>query len=452
MGELLAGLDVGTTSTKAVLLTEGGDEVSIGHAPTVWHQTERGTEIDPSALSDAAHAALAEALYRAGSDDRVVALGVASMGESGVLVGADDTPLADIIAWHDVRDSAELRALDADLGGDEFSTRTGLPLWTQWSLTKHRWLVDHVPATRMATHRYNVAEWVARSLGAEPVTELSLASRTGWLDLATATPWAEGLDWSGSPRSLLGDLVTAGEPVGAVPADHPLSQLRGAVLTIAGHDHQAAALGVGAVGENAEFDSCGTAEALLRTVRPPLERDAILALTAAGVTVGWHVVRGRWCLLGATQGGLVLQRVLAGLGVAREGLAALDEAALSAAPSTARVDVHPESGDYTVSGSTAPGDVWRAATWAVTVLAEDLSRVISRAAGPRRDLIVAGGWTNSSALLAAKRAALGPLRRASASEAGGRGAALLAGLAHGTYASYADLPVSHAAPITSQGL
>jgi sugar (pentulose or hexulose) kinase len=436
--ELLAGLDVGTTSVKALLVMPDGTEVALGRAPTRWSTTVTGAETSAESIVEAARAALADALDRVPAD-RVVALGVASMAESGVLVGADDGPLTSVIAWHDHRDELQLRDLVDAVGGERFSVRTGLPLWTQWSLTKHRWLVDNVPAARTAVRRYNIAEWVARNLGAAPVTELSLASRTGWLDLATRQPWSETMAWSGAPESLLLDLVSAGTPIGAARTDGRLKSLDGATLTVAGHDHQAAVAGVGSTGHGDEFDSCGTAEAIVRTIAPGLERSALAALTGVGVTVGWHVIRDRWCLLGATQGGLLLGRVQAALGVDSAGLRDLDAAALAAAddPTVLRIS---ETADVTIAPGADPGRVWRAATRAVAQQARALEASLDRAAGPRRDLVVAGGWTNSAAVMAAKTEVFGPLRLATTTEAGSRGAAFLAGLAHGTYASFDDVP------------
>ena len=436
--ELLAGLDVGTTSTKALLVTPDGQEVAIGRAPTRWTATELGAETSAASIRDGARRALADAVA-AVPGDRVVGLGVTSMAEAGVLVGADDAPIAPVIAWHDHRDTEQLRDLVSELGGEQFSMRTGLPLWTQWSLTKHRWLIDHVPAARGAVRRYNIAEWVARSLGARPVTELSLASRTGWLDLATARPWAESMEWSGAPERLLGELVRAGTPVGTALCRGDLAAVNGATLTIAGHDHQAAVVGVGSTGAGDELDSCGTAEAFVRTVAPGLDPTTIAVLTKAGVTVGWHVIDHRWSLLGATQGGLILGRVQAGLGVDRAGLAALDAAALSAADHPATLQVTDDA-DVVIAPRADPGQVWRAATRLVTAQAKALCDTLDRASGPRRELVVAGGWTHSAMLMAAKAAALGPLRTAVTTEAGARGAAFLAGLASGAYSSYADIP------------
>lgn len=436
--ELLAGLDVGTTSVKALLLTADGDEVAVGRVPTRWDSTSHGVETSEKWIVDAARDALLKALRQA-PGDRVIALGIASMAEAGVLVNRNDAALTPVIAWHDHRDEQQLDDLVAEIGGDTFSSRTGLPLWTQWSLTKHRWMRDNMPAAQQAVRRYNIAEWVARQFGANPVTELSLASRTGWLDLASRRPWSESMAWSGAPESLLNELVTAGTPIGRATGHDGLTQIAGATLTLAGHDHQAAVVGVGIGDSGDELDSCGTAEAFVRTIDPRLEPDSILDLTRSGVTVGWHAIRERWSLLGATQGGLILGRVQAALNIDREGLPALDAAAL-AAPDRPEVLTISNDADVEIDPNAEPGEVWRAATRAVTLQAEALGAVLDRASGQRRDLVVAGGWTNSTALMAAKVETFGALRTANTREPGARGAAFLAGMAHGTYASYDEMP------------
>ena len=101
------------------------------------------------------------------------------------------------------------------------------------------------------------------------------------------------------------------------PRRHGVPAAEGAVPGIASHDHQAAAIGAGATGAGDELDSCGTAEALVRTIQAGLGAGPMLELTRAGITVGWHAVPGHWCLLGATEGGLAMQRLLGQAGVDR---------------------------------------------------------------------------------------------------------------------------------------
>ena len=111
----LVGLDVGTTSCKAVVMAPDGREVASGRAPTPWTTTALGTQIDGEALVDAARAALSDAVAAAPAG-RILGVGVASMAESGVLLADDGRAVAPLIAWHDTRDAAETAALRAELG------------------------------------------------------------------------------------------------------------------------------------------------------------------------------------------------------------------------------------------------------------------------------------------------------------------------------------------------
>jgi sugar (pentulose or hexulose) kinase len=223
-------------------------------------------------------------------------------------------------------------------------------------------------------------------------------------------------------------LVIAGTPLGRVGDAAGLSRLKGAVLTVAGHDHQAAVIGAGADGPGDELDSCGTAEALVRTIPPKLSPLVVADLAEAGITTGWHVVADHWCLLGATQGGLALQRILALLGKDRADLPALDAEAMAlpipdvevSAPPFGRLDI------LGIADGDGPAHLWRAALEAVTQQAADIHDAMSFVSGAHRALVVTGGWSHSEGLIAVKRRRFGELVRADVNEAGARGAALLA--------------------------
>jgi sugar (pentulose or hexulose) kinase len=401
------GVDVGTSSTKAVVYTDGGRPVGSGRAATPWYTGSHGVEVDPIALRDSAFAAIEQALVAA-AGEAVGGIGVTSMGETGVLVDGHGVPVAPAIAWHDVRDAAEAAQLARDVDPATFTRRTGKPPTNQYALTKHRWLATHVPASRAAVRRFNVAEWVARGLGAEEVSERSLASRTGWLDLAREAFDAELLAWSGATLSLMPPLVEAGLPVGT--ATHPL--LTDAVVTVAGHDHQAAAVGAGVAGPGDVLDSHGSAEAVLRTVPAGLGADQIEALAAAGITTDLGVRVGCWSLLGGTKGGLALRHALDGFGLEWADLAELDAAALAQPP-------------Y------GQGAAWRGEIEAETRAAAERIATMARIVGPHQRLVVTGGWCASAAVLTAKRRLFGPLTVADVTEAGTLGAATLAARAAG---------------------
>jgi sugar (pentulose or hexulose) kinase len=427
------GLDVGTTSSKAVLYDRDGRRLSAGRTPTKWHTGPDGVEIDPIALRDGALDALGAAVEAGPSSVRIQGVGITSMGETGVLVDSHDSPVVPAVAWHDDRDRVELAELGDEIGADEFAVRAGKPMRGQFSLTKHRWLLRHSSAVASAVRRFNVAEWVARGLGSEEACDRSLACRTGWFDLSAGGWWPEALAWSGASVDLMPPLVDSGVAIGRVsdPRAHP--RLGGAVLTLAGHDHQAAALGVGAVLPGDELDSSGTAEALVRTVLPDLSAEQMLALARAGITTDVSIQPKRWSLLGGTEGGLAMQRALDLLGVSSADLPDLDEQALTA--TSGRVVVTGIGGDaLRLSGITdgvGPGEIWRAVVEAATAEAVRLHKAMSAVAGPHNRLLATGGWCHSTMVLHAKRAGFGDVQVAPESEAGTLGAATLAARAAG---------------------
>ncbi|MEU0495242.1 FGGY family carbohydrate kinase [Mycobacterium sp. NPDC006124] len=400
-----AGLDVGTTSSKAVVYDADGRVLGTGRAATTWETTADGTEMSAEALCSSAVDALSAAAEAAGVE--VCAVGVTCMGESGVLVDARERPLAPVIAWHDDRDGDEVADLAATIGVEDFGGVAGKPLRGQFSLTKHRWLLRHAPVTREATTRFDVGGWVVRRLGGDVVIELSLAGRTGWLDVAARDWWDEALEWSGAERRLMPPLVAAGTPVGVVGSDAVSPLLRGAVLTLAGHDHQASALGAHATGQGHELDSSGTAEALVRTITTVPSRADVARLALAGITTDPSIEPGRWSLLGGTEGGLAQLRALERLGA-----------------DVADADAAAEAG-------TEPGAQWRSVVATAADEALALHRAMDDVVGPAVRVVVTGGWRHSAEVMRAKRSRFGPLEVSSVEEAGALGAATLAARACG---------------------
>jgi len=441
VSDLLLGIDVGTSACKAAVVDATGAERSHGQAPTPWRRVPTGAEIEPEALAEAALAAARAALAGA-PEGRVAGVGVTSMAETGVLLDRSGAPLAPAISWHDARGEAEARRIADELGGEHFSERTGLPASPLCSLAKLRWMTEHWPASRSAVRWLNVGEWVVRELGGRELSELSLASRTGLLDLAARAPFAEALVWAELPGDLLGELVPAGTPAGEVdPA--VLGEAGGAALTVAGHDHLAAGVGVGVVAPGDVLDSCGTAEALVRVVAPPLDADRIRRSVAGGVTVGWHLAKDRQALLGSVWSGLALQEVLDELGVGPEDRAGLDAGALATSPdATPALELELHSLDRRpprLPDGFEPQRIWRAAIDAVATEVEAVLAHIDAVAGPRRRVVVTGGWARDEAVLASK-SRLGAVEARPIAEAGARGAALLGGVAAGLFEDVDALP------------
>jgi sugar (pentulose or hexulose) kinase len=442
---LLVGLDVGTTAVKAAAFDTSGRELAHGRAPTPWRTVPTGAELDPDDLLDAAVAAAREAVAAAGAG-QVAGLGVASMAETGVLVDGGGRPVVPSIAWHDTRGDPERLASDLP----DFPARTGLPASTLCTLVKYRWMRDHWPDTARGVRWVNVAEWIVRGLGGDVATELSLASRTGFYDLHTKQPWDEALAWAGAPDGLVGEPVPAGTPMGRTED--------GAVLTVGGHDHLAAAVGAGAAGEGDVLDSCGTAEAFVRATKP-LSPDGAGRAVASGFTAAWHALPDRQALLGAVWSGTALRRILELVGTDPDERAEIEAAALAIERARAGDDVaggeRARAGDDVVAGrlvlrgierdpsepltlegigsDASPAAAYHAALDACGAAGAQVLARMAAVAGPAKRLVVTGGWATGEAAQAVKARHLGPFELSPGISQGARGAALAAGRATGLW-------------------
>lgn len=458
--ELLIGIDLGTTVTKAAVVGLDGQELAWGKAPTPWHDVGAGAETAPADLLGGALQAAAAAL-EAAPPGRVLGLGVTSMAETVVFLGNDGRPVGRSIAWHDDRGDDEARDLVETFGSTGFSARTGLPPSHVCTLVKLAWLAAHeaLPGARAM----NIADWVVHALGAEQASEASLASRTGALSLAGRQWWAEGLQWARVPADLFPPVAQAGQALGHVrrgnladlPSSWPrpddaagrelLGRLESASLASAGHDHLCVAAGAGAIGTHQILDSCGTAEAFVRRVAP-LEGRAVSDIVQAGLNIGWHTVPGSYALMAGQSLGLLLERVARLLGMTgSQALTALDQAATAVPPGTLRVLQEEAYGLPSIAGigpDASPAALWSAALAAAASGALDILSAMKSVAGPAEELVLSGGWSHFAGLLRDRQRLSPRLRWPAVTEAGARGAALFGGCAAGVFSGPEAFPTA----------
>jgi sugar (pentulose or hexulose) kinase len=451
---VVLGLDIGTTSSKAVAWPasrrvgrcaeqpasrRGGGPCA--EQPTPWHTSGCGrTEIDAYRLVDVAVDLIGSAVRAAESawgPVRVRGIGVTGLAESGVLLDAAGRPAAPVIAWFDHRGGNELGQLARETPGfaAAFEGTTGLRWSSQATLAKLLWLRASGHPAGPASTWLSVPEWIVFALGGAPVREPSLASRTGLIDQGTGQAWPQALAAAGLPARFLPEERPAGTPAGYLRHDDVVSCAAGAVLTVAGHDHPVAAVGVGAVGADELFNSSGTADVLARSIPGTLPQAKRQQVVTAGWSIGRHVLPGTSLLLAGVSGGLLLRRVLAALGAESEpARSALDQASLSVGDLPAGLSV---SGDgrtqddvvLRVQDGASPASIWAAAVRYTAEAARLLLDGIEKAAGPHRRAVAAGGWTQMASVRAAKAAVIDALSFSPVAQPGATGAALLAAYA-----------------------
>ncbi|MFL6127264.1 L-fuculokinase [Actinophytocola sp.] len=426
--EAVVGLDLGTTETKALVVGTDGRQLGFAHGTTPWDGAQTTGEALFAAAVDVLGAALADARGSARQRIQAIGLGLTGFAESGVVLDGGGRVTTPVIAWYDQRGAAELAELDPTFRA-AFPRRTGLPFGPQWTIGKLLWLRSSHGALPPGACWLNIPEYVAHRLGAARVSEPSLASRTGLLDQSTGRQWPAALTLLGVDR-LLPDTVAAGQPAGTVaPAPHVPDGLAGAVITVVGHDHPVAATGVGATGDHELFNSCGTADVILRTVPHLLTDDDREQLAARGIDAGRHVLTGQSALIGGVRAGLVMRRVLAMLGADDPGRTVLDRPVSDPHPTTVSVSGARKTDEevtITVTDGATPHAVWAAALDHITEVTSDLLHGMNDVVGTHRAAVAAGGWTRMSTVRDAKRRLLPDLRFSPMAQPGAFGAALFA--------------------------
>lgn len=257
-GLRVAGLDVGTSSVKAVCVElRPGAEQPVAVVALRRQPTPEGAD----ELVAVARALLDEVVASAGP---VAAIGVASMAETGVPLDDRGRALTPLLTWDgDRASSARLDALDAGV----LFARTGVRLSPKVPLATWAWLADAHPDVHARMDRWaGAADLVAFALTGRLVTDHTLAGRTGAY-LLDRDGWAEDLLY------LVG-LRTAALP-DVVAVDEVAGRAAGVPVVVAGHDHQvgAHACGVRRPGDTA--DSLGTTEVLLRVLDGDPDRESV---------------------------------------------------------------------------------------------------------------------------------------------------------------------------------
>lgn len=309
------GIDMGTSYTKALVVDDEGTHISIASIETEWKSARPG-EVEGDAkdflagVLKAISQALSAAERHLGRPISIQGIGIAGLAESGVAVDVHGEVLTPVIAWYDERGEKEMQALPDEFKS-EFSRKTGLIFTSQCSLGKWLYLHHNVLKFPRDSQWLNLLEYIAFSLTGKRYTSPSLASRTGGWDLDHDAPWLEALELIGMDQNFVPNLKHAGQSFGTVNRDDVPAQILGAVVTVAGHDHPVASVGAGAIGDDILFNSTGTADVLLRSVRGKISEDNRAELVRGGIGSGAHVLPGKSVLIGGTRAGLILRRVLA---------------------------------------------------------------------------------------------------------------------------------------------
>ncbi len=290
--ETFLGLDIGTSSVKALLIdadqhtvAEASVALDVSRPQPLW------SEQNPDDWVEGVEAAVHTLRRRAPEAfARLAGVGLSGQMHGATFLDGEGRPLRPAILWNDGRSFEECEELTRRV--PRFLERAGNLAMPGFTAPKAMWLARHEPETFAATKRILLPkDYVRLRLTGEAVSEMSDAAGTLWLDIA-GRRWDEDLvAASGLTLSHMPGLVEGSE-VSAYLSPEAASAwgLAGRRIPVAGGggDNAASAVGVGAIGPGEGFVSLGTSGVIFSVT------DKYVSLPQRTLHAFCHALPGRW--------------------------------------------------------------------------------------------------------------------------------------------------------------
>ena len=225
MTRYIGAIDQGTTSTRFIVFDRSGATIAMAQREHQQIYPQPGwVEHDPQEILRNTRAVIDEALRGAGLSTRdLAAVGITNQRETTLLWDrATGAPVHNALVWQDTRVDQLVAEYARDGGQDRFRAATGLPLASYFSALKLRWLLDNAPGAR-ARARAEAGElafgtidsWLMWHLTGQHVTDVTNASRTQLMNLATLA-WDDALLSAFEiPRAVLPRIVASSGMIAA---------------------------------------------------------------------------------------------------------------------------------------------------------------------------------------------------------------------------------------------
>lgn len=250
MARYIMALDAGTTSNRCILFNEKGEMCSVAQREFTQYFPKPGwVEHDADEIWASQLGVAVEAMNMIGvTAQEVAAIGITNQRET-VIIWDKHTgePVYHAIVWQCRRTSQDCDALKERGLTEKFKEKTGLIIDAYFSATKVKWILDHVPGARERAEKGDllfgtVETWLIWKLtkGAVHVTDYSNASRTMLFNINTLEWDEEILAELHIPKCMLPQV----KPSSCVYGEADPSFLGGAIpIAGAAGDQQAALFG-----------------------------------------------------------------------------------------------------------------------------------------------------------------------------------------------------------------
>lgn len=186
MASYFLGVDIGTTSTKAVLFGDKGTVISMHHSEyPLYSPAPSIAEQDPEEIYRAVKEAIKGAVKKSEIDtNHLKLISFSSAMHSLIAMDHTGTPLTNCITWADSRATEWAEKINTEMNGLEIYKRTGTPIHPMAPLAKISWLQSDHPEIFNKTSKFiGIKEYIFYKFFDQYVVDHSIASATGLFNL-----------------------------------------------------------------------------------------------------------------------------------------------------------------------------------------------------------------------------------------------------------------------------
>lgn len=250
MKNYVLSLDAGTTSSRAILFDQKGNQVAVAQQEFTQIFPQKGwVEHNPQEIWETQQQAVRAVLESENvTADQIDVIGITNQRETTIIWDRKTgLPVFNAIVWQDRRTAPICEDLLAKGKAEFFVKKTGLVVDAYFSATKIKWILDQDPSLRQRAQNGELAfgtvdSWLVWQLtgGEKHITDATNASRTMIYNIHENQWDKELLELLDIPKSLLPQVVNSSEMVGMTMPD-----IFGAAIPIGGiaGDQQAALFG-----------------------------------------------------------------------------------------------------------------------------------------------------------------------------------------------------------------
>jgi len=299
------GVDIGTTSTKAVLFNKrGGQLAEASKGYPLETEITNAAEQNPEEILTAVKYSIHHAMKKSGIEkSELEFISFSSAMHSLMAVDRSGTPLTKVITWADRRSSDYAKKLNETIG-HEIYLRTGTPIHAMSPLVKLMWLKNEHQNVFSDTYKFiGIKEYIFYQFFGVYLVDYSVANATGLFNMKKMDWDKEALSIVGITKNQLSKLVPTTEIVDHVNekiADE-LGISTNTSFIIGASDGCLANLGVGATSGDAVALSIGTSGAMRIVANEPVSDEK-------GRLFSYALTENHWVVGGpVNNGGIALQ-------------------------------------------------------------------------------------------------------------------------------------------------